>query len=252
MAPLEKLSMSNNPMGGAPTSSERLEATISDRGVSAHASIMREVARLELDNQHLKKQNLRVWSAAGSLSLVLLLGTGSVFWWFPKYRFIPTTDNKAICEVNSDSSSTVTPSSLVDNAADAMVESYTYDYINYRETIDRITGKWYTFDGRKGYMKSLDDSGNLERVVKGRLIMRAFKTNAAQLESEGEDPVSGKKFWMVHVPLAIEFYVGGSTVPTSTQDFLAEVKVIEMQATAANTKGTGVDNVVLRPSSRRK
>src|SRR5471030_1442553 len=89
MAPLEKLSMSNNPMGGAPTSSERLEATISDRGVSAHASIMREVARLELDNQHLKKQNLRVWSAAGSLSLVLLLGTGSVFWWFPKYRFIP-------------------------------------------------------------------------------------------------------------------------------------------------------------------
>jgi intracellular multiplication protein IcmL len=242
--------MSSNESSGIPASEERLNAMIQDRGASAHAALMRENGRLQLENQHQKSVNLRVWSAVGVQSLVLLIGIGSVFWWFPKYRFIATTDNKAICEVNSQSSVELTPAAVEEFAADAMVASYSYDYINYRATIDTVTGKWYTFAGRKGFMKALDDSGNLERVVKGRLIMRAFKTNAAQLESEGIE--AGRKIWIVHVPIAIEFYVGGSPSPTSTHDFMAEVKVIETQATAANTKGTGVDNVVLRPRSRGK
>lgn len=228
----------------------RLEAMLTDRTATAQAALMREVARLQLDNMHLKKQNLRSWSTAGVLATTLLMGTGAIFWWFPKYRYIATTDNKAVCEVGTQGSNIVTPATLAEFAKDAMINSYSYDYVNYRSTLDAVTSKWYTERGRKAYLKSLDDSGNLERVVKGRLIMKAFGTNAPQLESEGKEGT--KRFWIVHVPIAIEFYVGGNQTPNSVQDFLAEVKIMEMQASALNTKGTGVDSVVLRPSSRGK
>lgn len=237
-------------LGGDSLEEARILAMLSDRTASAQASLMREVARLQQDNLHLKRQNLRVWSTVGVLVAGLVMGTGAMFWWFPKYRYIPTTDNKAICEVGTQEGNVITPATLEDFAKDAMINSYSYDYVNYRTTINDVTNKWYSARGRKAFLQSLDDSGNLERVVKGRLIMKAFATSAPQLESEGKE--GAQRFWIVHVPLAIEFYVGGNPSPTSTQDFLAEVKIMEAQASALNPKGTGVDSVVLRPSTRRK
>ena len=80
--------------------------------------------------------------------------------------------------------------------------------------------------------------------------MKGFATNAPQLESEGTEGT--QRYWTVHVPIAIEFYLGGNPNPTSVQDFRAEVKVVEVQPSALNTKGLGVDLVLLRPASRGK
>lgn len=225
-------------------------AVLADRNESAHASTLRENARLEQDNLYLKRQNLRVWSAVGVLSAAMMLGVGGAYWWFPKYRYIATTDNSAICEVNTTNSNLVSPAILEDFAKNAALDSYSYNYVSYREAINTAVSKWYNGRGRKAYLKSLDDSGNIERVVKGRLIMKAFATNAPQLESEG---LEGRyRFWTVQVPLAIEFYVGGSASPASTQDFVAEVRIMEEQPSALRRNGLGVDAVTLRPSTRRK
>lgn len=238
------------PLEGEALADAKLDALIADPTPGEHAAVMREMARLQQDNRHLKRQNLRVWSVAGVLSVGLIVGIGASYWWFPKYRYIPTTDNKAICEVGTQLDNIVTPATLEDFAKEAAINSYSYDYVNYRDIINDVTNRYFTERGRKAFMKSLDDSGNLERVVKGRLIMKAFVTTAPQLESEGSEGT--RRFWIIHVPMAIEFYVGGSAGPTNSQDFLAEVKVMQDQASALNPKGINVDSIVLKPSTRRK
>lgn len=238
------------PLTGDALEEARLEALTMDQRAGAHAAVIREVARLQQDNRHLKRQNLRVWSVSGLLALAIIIGMGAAFWWFPKYRYIATTNNRAICEVATASEATVTPATLEDFAKQAAINSYSYDYVNYRDIINEATGRWYNERGRKAFLKSLDDSGNLERVVKGHLIMKSFATNAPQLESEGRQGT--QRFWIVNVPLAIEFYIGGSSQPNNTQDFLAEVKVMQEQATATNLKGIAVDSIILKPSLRRK
>lgn len=228
----------------------KLEELTADTGAGGHAAVIREVARLQQDTRHLKKQNLRVWLVAGLLAVALIIGMCAAFFWFPKYRYIPTIDNAAICEVGTQDSSIVTPATLEDFAREATVNSYSYDYINYRSTIGDVTNRFYSERGRKAFMGSLDQSGNLERVVKGLLIMKAFATNSPQLESEGRE--GAYRFWIVRVPIAIEFYTGGNATPSSSQDFMAEVKIMQEQASKMNPKGIAIDSIVLKPSTRGK
>ncbi|MDB6010854.1 MAG: putative type secretion system protein IcmL/DotI, partial [Gammaproteobacteria bacterium] len=190
-----------------------------------------------------------VWSVAGVLAVSLFVGMGAALWWFPKYRYVATTDNRAVCQVSTRDDNSPTPATLEDFAKDAAIHSFRYDYVNYRDVVNDVTNKWFTARGRRAFMRSLDDSGNLERVVKGRLIMRSFATAAPQLESEGLE--GAWRYWIVHVPLAIEFYVGGSVTPTNTQDFLAEVKLLQEPPSAVNQKGIAVDNVILKPTIRK-
>jgi intracellular multiplication protein IcmL len=238
------------PLAGDALEEAKLEELVADSSPGPHATVIREMARLQQDNRHLKKQNLRVWSMAGLLSVGLIGVVGATFWWFPKYRYIATTDNKAVCKLETQDNAITTPATIEDFAKEAAINSYSYDYVNYREIINDATNRYFTEHGRKAFMKSLDDSGNLERVVKGRLIMKAYVTTSPQLESEGTE--GSRRYWTVHVPLAIDFYVSGSTGPTNSQDFLAEVKVMQDQASALNPKGINVDSIILKPSPRRK
>lgn len=228
----------------------KLLALLDDPTPGAHAAVIREVTGLRLDNKRLKRQNLRIWSAFGGVVLVAGISIGAFFVWFPKYRYVATTDNKAVCDVATQADAPVRPATLEDFAKEAAINSYTYDYVNYRSIINDATNTYFNERGRKAFLKSLDDSGNLERVVKGRLIMKTFATNSPQLENEGRE---GKaRYWIVHVPMAIEFYVGGNQTPSNTQDFRAEVKVMQEQASAVNPKGLAVDSIVLKPITRGK
>jgi intracellular multiplication protein IcmL len=233
-----------------PSSEDKQHALTADKDLSPAATVLREVARLQLDNTNLKRQNLRVWSLAGFMGVGTLAVIGAAFWWFPHYRYIATVDAKAICEVETQQNAIVSAATIEDFAKDAVINAYSYDYVNYRSIIDDTTNRWFTDNGRKAFNRSLDDSGNLERVVKGRLIMRTFTTNAPQLEKEGDE---GRwHYWIVDAPVAIEFYVGGAGSPNNTQDFMAEVKVMQQSPTALNPKGISVDSIVLHPTVRSK
>lgn len=229
----------------------KLEALIADPSTGEAASVLREVARLSLDNLHLKRVNVRVWSITAILAVSMLVIIGTGFFWFPRYRYIATMDNRAVCELSATETGAVTPAGITEFAKEAALASYSYDYVNYRATINDVTSRFYTEAGRKALLGSLDTSGNLERVVKGRLIMRTFATNAPQIETDGMEGAA--RFWLVHVPIAIEFYSGASTSPTNVQDYLAIVKVVQdNRPSAANPKGINVDSMILNPMVRRR
>jgi len=223
----------------------KLDQLASDMTPGEGPAVLREVARLHQENKALKARILRVWTAVGFLSATFFVTISAWIAWFPKYRYIPTTDNQAVCEVSTESEPRVTPATLVEFAKDAVLNAYSYDYVNYRETLNQVAAKWFTSEGRKAFMRSLDESGNLERVIKGRLILRAMATHVPQLEEEGRRGF--QRYWVVQVPIAIEFYSGNEQQPKTRQDFLAGVTIVQTPPSATNPKGIAVDSITLAP-----
>lgn len=237
-------------LSGSALDEALLESIASDQTPGEAAAVLREVARLHQENKVLKSRNIRIWSMVAVLVVLLSAVIWSMVYVFPKYRYIPTLDNRALCEVSSDSQVRVTASSLSEYAKDTAVEAYTYDYVNYRGSINEVATRRFTDAGRKQYLASLQESGNLERVIKGRLVLRAMATKTPQIEEEGRRGL--RRYWVVIVPLAIEFYSGGEGTPRSRQDFAAHVTILEQEASAANLKGIAVDSLVLSPISAQR
>ncbi len=225
---------------------KQLEQFAADPSEGESASVLREVSRLQLENMHLKRRNLRVWGANVVLGIGCVITLAGVLYAYPKYRWIPTTDNRAVCEVTPESDPRVSVADVTNFAKDAVLNSYSYDYVNYRSSINQAAERWYTEEGRRAYMEGLENSGNLRRVIRGRLILRSMATLTPQLEEI--NPASGiPQSWTVVVPIAVEFYEGGVEKPLSRQEFRASVKVVRITASSANQKGIAVDTVVLMP-----
>ncbi len=220
------------------------EALTHDGDRSAVAAVLRENADLRLKIKDQRSRLARMWTVnlIGGLTLFVFFGAWISF--FPKYRYIPTTDNRAICEVNSQISPDIMEPEVRDFARDAILHAYSYDYVNYRQTLNDVANRWFTDAGRKAFWASLDASQNLDKVLKGRLTLRATLTNDPQLQREGKDDQL-RDWWEVVVPVWISFYQNGQQQPVSRQSFNAIVRVVRVPATRLNSKGILVDRINL-------
>jgi len=241
--------MSDKNHQGDSESSEqaRLDALTSDPDHSTVAAILRENAGTRLEIARLSKSNLRAWAACLVQAVVLLVLLTAWLFFFPKYRFIPTKDNQAICEINSQIAPDIIGPVVTDFAKDAVLHAYSYDYVNYRQTLNDVAARWFTDDGSKAFFRSLDDSGNLEKVIKGRLVLRSATLDVPQLERQGTDE-RFRSWWEVTVPVQIAFYANGETTPVSRQSFDAVVRVVQVPASRTNSKGISVDMINLSPT----
>jgi len=236
----------------AETSMEARDENLAvDLTMSEAAVLVRENARLSVSVSAAKKQLLKVWFVVVILAGTLIFLLFVWFNMFPKVRYVETRGNQAICNLNTADSPYLTPAILAEFAKDATISSYTYDYINYDRAITDVANKFYTEAGRAAYLKTLDSSGNLERVIKARMVLKAYASRGPQLEEQGmRDPTT--RYWIVTVPMAIEFYAGGSDLPRSKQEFIATVTLVSVTPSAANIKGVGVDSIVLKPYTARR
>lgn len=209
------------------------------------AAQLRENARLSEEVSYQKKRNLRAWSIGGLMMIGNIVFLGVFLLWFPKYRYIATADNTAICEVMPGDNARVTPAALMDYAREAVLDAYSYDYVNYRERINHVANRWFTEPGRTAFFSTLEQSENLERVVKGRLILKAMSIQVPQIQEQGMTGIGAQRYWLVHIPVAIEFYRDGRM--ESRQNFLAAVTVVQEPASATNLKGIAIDSIQLSP-----
>ncbi|HII2980456.1 TPA: DotI/IcmL family type IV secretion protein [Yersinia enterocolitica] len=210
------------------------------------ASILREVNRLQLDNILLKRKIIRIWGATSILAAALTVTIGITIFWFPKFKYIPTIDNQAICSVEGSDAPIVSNETIISYAQEAVLHSYSYDYVNYRTKLNEVANKYYTDNGRRAFFNSLDKSKNLEKVKDGRLILRSMPVQVAQLEETGLTALN-QKYWIVQVPISIEFYLGGEGKPRTKTEFTAAVTVLQIPASAINQKGIAIDSVSLEP-----
>lgn len=204
-----------------------------------------ENAKLKLDLLQAKRANIRVWTLVAVVATVFGI---ALFMWlgvFPKYKWISTTNNNAICEIAAVDHAPIAPATLTSYALETVVNSYTYDYVNYRESITKTGNAYYTDRGRESYYKSMDESGNLKKVIDGRFILKAYPFASPVITTQGNR--GSNRTWVIQVPIAIDFYTGNLGKPQSSQKFIAEVTLIQMPASKDNLKGLASDNVILKP-----
>ena len=109
------------PLEGTQLDEALLEKVVSDDAPGEAAAVLREVARLPQENRTLKTRNMRVWSLALLMGVSFAAAASAAIFLFPKYRYIPTADNRALCSVSSDAQVRVTPAALTEYAKDAVV-----------------------------------------------------------------------------------------------------------------------------------
>ena len=226
-----------------------LEMVASTASLSEGASVLRENARLHQDIRDAKKRAMRIWIIVG----ILIVGNiiMMVAWLgYPKYRLVATLDNQAICEVPIKEQLAITPQTLLQWAADAAVDLYSIDYVNYRLDLQNAARKWLSKNGQASFFQSLDRSRNLRVIVEQRLIVKAIITQVPQLEQEGRlTDSSGRvaNYWEVRMPIQMEFYANGNKTPVNTTKYLVTVQIVQTQPTAFNQRGLAIENVLLSP-----
>lgn len=227
------------------TPEEKSEQLIQDSSISAVAGVIRENASLRLSIKFHRRKILFAWGVTLTMAIAMLVCLCAILWWFPKYRYIATTDSDAICGISPEDAPRVSLADLTEFGKDAVIQSYTYDYVNYRTQINYVSDKFFNQTGKKAFLASLQSSGNLDRVIQGRLILRATATRVPQLEEEGR--MGSRRYWIIQIPVAIEFYSGGAQQPISRQDFLASTTIVQEPANASNRKGIAVESMILSP-----
>ncbi|MEA9392224.1 DotI/IcmL family type IV secretion protein [Acerihabitans sp. TG2] len=206
------------------------------------ASIIRENARLASENIDLRSRAKKNISALIILGLTFLFLLWLWVFYFPQYRFVSTLDNASICAIPSSENPDTTPESILDYAKDAVLNTYSYDYVNYRSKINDTANRYYNNEGRIALFHSLDDSENLTRVIKGKLILKSMATNVPQIEKQDK----AKTFWIVNVPITIEFYANGSDKPIATTPYIAIVRVVKEKPSKTRKKAIAIEQVLLK------
>lgn len=206
---------------------------------SPSASTLRELARLQLENNALSKKNIRVWSVATILAFGLLIVFYVSMFVFPKTRYVNTSDNTAICSFSPTDGLSISDEDIMDFAKKGILNSYSYDYVNYRDKINDSANAYWTTDGRKVFYTQLDASGNLERVLKGYLIQKTSAIQSPQMEERDKDLT----WWIVQIPISIEFYAGGESKPRTTLNYIASVRIVRVPPSKGKKLPVGIDSV---------
>jgi intracellular multiplication protein IcmL len=225
------------------------DAILQDPTPGDAASVIREAKRLEVEVMALRGQIKRAWTTTALLAFVLTCFVFGGLFFFPKYRYIPTLDNAAICSVSTDEAPRVPPEIVRQYAVDGVVSSYSFNFVNWREAINDACNRWFTVAGCRSYQNELQNSGNREKVIKNRLTLRVMATHVPQLESMNAPGIGIQRSWQVLVPIMIEFYDGATDGPKIAQHFIAIVEIVEVIPSALNVKGIAINSIVLRPGT---
>lgn len=220
------------------------EYILTKRLGSDTVNLARENADLrEKVRKERQTKNYLLAGITGCIFVILLLLY--LFSIFPKYSYVHTQDNSVICEIDPKDNPLLTDIAIQDFAKSAILSAYSFDYVNYRDSVESATTRYFTSEGRAAFNKALKNSGSLAYIINNQLIMRTIGISTPQIEEKGKDN-NGEVYWIVRMPITTEFYAGSSKAADS-QSFVAQVRVVVTKRDAFNPRGLGVYSMTLRP-----
>lgn len=209
-------------------------------------STIRENARLSEAIREANKAKIIALMISGLLSL-LLIAMVWAFTQYPKNRYIPTKDNTAICNVDAFTNPSITDSTIADFAKQAVLDLYTFDYINYPDQTETTLSRYFTSQGRVDAVRAFDASGLLVHVAEQALTLKAGARHAPRIEEKGITN-DGAPFWVVRFPMVLDIYSGAKT-PKESQRHIVTVRLRADTASAANPTGLGILSVNMVPDN---
>lgn len=96
----------------------------------------------------------------------------------------------------------LSPSKLLQWAHKVAIEAYTYNFVNYNESLSELES-YFTEEGWDYFKNALELSGSVNEVVKKKLIVSAVSIGAPVVLERAI--IGGKFSWKVQVPLLISY-----------------------------------------------
>lgn len=207
-------------------------------------TVHKENLRLE-QNLYQSRKVVRLSIIVAAASLIgnaLLL---SAFFQYPKYKTVQTIDNSVICELSPETNPEFSHVALEDFAKNAVLASYSFDYVNYADMLHAATSKYFTEDGKELFNRALNSSGFVNHILANKLSIKAVVLSAPKLENQGRDKYNNL-YWIVRVPVKIDFYAG-SAMPKASERYIAQIRLVQTKRNAFNPRGVGVKTLTLHP-----
>jgi intracellular multiplication protein IcmL len=160
---------------------------------------------VQLRNAFYRDSYQRVLSA---LLIVLFVSIVLVFIIFfqlthrpiPQY-FAISSDGKLV-KLQPLSEPAISNSVLLQWAVDAATATYSYDFVNYRSSLQNVQNR-FTPDGWSSFESALKGTRILETVVSKKLIVSAVATGAPVIEEQGM--LDRSYAWKVNLPLLVTY-----------------------------------------------
>lgn len=120
----------------------------------------------------------------------------------PAPQYFATNADGRITPLYPLSRPVVTPSELLQWATQAVVDTYTYSFVNYRKELQNASQN-FTPDGWKQFQASLQASRNLETVLAKKMVVSAVPTGAPVITDQGI--LDGRYAWRIRIPLLVTY-----------------------------------------------
>lgn len=181
--------------------------------------------------------------AALTLCIVLITGMNTRF---PMKKYIYTANAAAVCKFTPlDQRGDVTDAAVLNFAVLTAADMHTFDYINWRKTLDAVTISHFTPEARQAATDGLRRSGILTSVVDNSFVLKAVLSGPSTVISSGV--VGGHFTWVVEVPMILA-YTGGRNVDAST-NYRPENRTITLTIRRAEFTADNPDGLLVSSMS---
>jgi intracellular multiplication protein IcmL len=157
---------------------------------------------------------------------------------FPIKEFLWTSDARAVCAAIPLTEPNISAARVKDFAAGTAVGINSFDYQNWKRTLDAVLSSNFTPEGRSAYMTELQRTGIMRRVVNDKYVVTAITDGEPIIVEEGR--ASGRYFWRVEVPLRI-FY--RTNVDVRPENRVLLITLVRIDPSPANPNGIAIDAI---------
>ncbi len=122
---------------------------------------------------------------------------------------------------------------VVSWATDVVISAYSYDFVNWRKALFGLS-RDFTKEGFSSFIGSLKASGNLDLVLKNRMVTSAVPTSAGVVVAKGM--LAGIYAWKIQVPVLVTYQAAKSSVSQS----LVVTLLVVRRSVLSHPKGLAV------------
>jgi intracellular multiplication protein IcmL len=145
----------------------------------------------------------------------------------PKPRYFATSATGRITPLYALSFPMVNQEQLLQWANEAVVASYSFNFLNYRKNLQQAS-EYFTPEGWRNFQAALKRSRMLETVLDKKLVVTAVATGAPIVLNRG--PLEGHYTWKVQMPILISYQ--------SASDHIQQPEVVTLLISRVSTLNT--------------
>lgn len=150
------------------------------------------------------------------------------------------TENGRVTRIVSISEPYVSDAKLLGWVQQCVTEANTYDFVNYRASFQR-SSRCFTDAGWTLFQTLLGTSGNLNTVLKDRLVASAVATGAGVIVNKGV--LNGVYTWEIQQPINVYYQGGNANQAAITQKLILTIRVVRV-STDKSEEGIGITQYV--------